>query len=136
MSPMPFEDLEKVYECLAEAIDRAGPDSEALFLTKLALTLGHKLGDAAAFQDAVVMALQDLPPNSDKSSAAGATFRAVFRRCERGGAAMECRHWWVFGGIRSRYSALRTECSDHSVNTSDTAPAASGSAAPRPARTR
>jgi hypothetical protein len=65
MTAMPFEELEKVYECLAAAIDRAGPDSEALFLTKLALTLGHKLGDAAAFQDAVAMALQDLPEQND-----------------------------------------------------------------------
>ena len=65
MSAMPFEDLERVYECLAEAIDRAGPGSEALFLTKLALALGHKLGDAAAFEDAIAIALQDLPAPKD-----------------------------------------------------------------------
>jgi hypothetical protein len=70
MSTMPFEDLEEVYECLAAAIDRAGPDSEALFLTKLALTLGHKLGDAAAFAEAVAIALQDLPPPTDNTGAA------------------------------------------------------------------
>jgi hypothetical protein len=69
MSGMPFEDLEKVYECLAGAIDRAGPDSEALFLTKLALTLGHKLGDAAAFAEAVAIALQHLPPPTDSTGA-------------------------------------------------------------------
>ena len=45
MTPMPFEHLEQVYEQLAEAIDRAGPANEALFLTKLALTLAHRLGD-------------------------------------------------------------------------------------------
>ncbi len=59
---MPFEDLEHAYECLAEAIDRAGPHAEALFLTKLALALAHKLGDAATFQSSIDIALADLPP--------------------------------------------------------------------------
>lgn len=64
-SPMPFDDLERAYECLAEAIDRAGPHAEALFLTKLALTLAHKLGDAAVFQASIDMALADLPPAAE-----------------------------------------------------------------------
>ena len=45
MSVMPFEDLEIAYETLATAIDSAGPEREALFLTRLALVLGHELGD-------------------------------------------------------------------------------------------
>ena len=36
------------YEALATAIDAAGPEREALFLTRLALVLGHELGDVAA----------------------------------------------------------------------------------------
>lgn len=62
MTSMPFADFEKVYACLAEAIDRAGPQHETLFLTKLALALGRQLGDPAAFQDATAMALADLDP--------------------------------------------------------------------------
>jgi hypothetical protein len=41
MSAMPFEDFETAYETLATAIDQAGPAREALFLTRLALVLGH-----------------------------------------------------------------------------------------------
>ena len=37
MSAMPFEDFETAYEALAMAIDSAGPEREALFLTRLAL---------------------------------------------------------------------------------------------------
>ena len=42
MSAMPFEDFETAYETLATAIDQAGPAREALFLTRLALVLGHE----------------------------------------------------------------------------------------------
>jgi hypothetical protein len=61
MSKMPFDDLEAVYEALATAIDTAGTEREALFLTKLALLLGHELGDAAIFRRAIQTALEDLP---------------------------------------------------------------------------
>ena len=52
MSAMPFEDFETAYETLATAIDQAGRAREALFLTRLALVLGHQLGDVAAFRKA------------------------------------------------------------------------------------
>ena len=42
MSAMPFEDFESGYETLAMAIDSAGAEREALFLTRLALVLGHE----------------------------------------------------------------------------------------------
>jgi hypothetical protein len=58
MSPMPFEDLETAYETLATAIDSAGERREALFLTRLALLLGHELGDIAAFRTAIGSALE------------------------------------------------------------------------------
>ena len=61
MSQMPFEDLEAAYEALALAIDTAGQEREALFLTRLALLLAHELGDIAAFKRAVQTALDDLP---------------------------------------------------------------------------
>ncbi len=60
MSPMPFEDLESAYETLAMAIDSAGPEREALFLTRLALLLSHELGDIAAFRSAIRTALEGL----------------------------------------------------------------------------
>jgi len=60
MSKMPFDDLEAAYEALATAIDTAGEQREALFLTRLALVLGHELGDIAAFRSAIRTALEDL----------------------------------------------------------------------------
>ena len=60
MSKMPFDDLETAYEALATAIDTAGAEREALFLTKLALVLGHELGDVATFRKAIQTALEGL----------------------------------------------------------------------------
>lgn len=37
--------LEDFYAAVAEAIDAAGPQREALLLSKLSLLLGHALGD-------------------------------------------------------------------------------------------
>jgi hypothetical protein len=53
--------IETIYEHLALGIDRAAPANEALFLAKLALALGHQLGDAAIFHRCIEMALVDLP---------------------------------------------------------------------------
>ena len=60
MSAMPFEDFESAYETLAVAIDTAGAEREALFLTRLALLLGHELGDIVAFRKAIQTALESL----------------------------------------------------------------------------
>ena len=60
MSKMPFDDLEAAYEALATAIDTAGAEREALFLARLALVLGHELGDIAAFREAIRTALDGL----------------------------------------------------------------------------
>ena len=60
MSAMPFEHFETAYEMLATAIDQAGPEREALFLTRLALMLGHELGDVEAFRKAIETALDGL----------------------------------------------------------------------------
>ena len=60
MNAMSFEDIDSAYETLATAIDSAGPQHEALFLTRLALLLGHELGDIAAFRIAVSAALEGL----------------------------------------------------------------------------
>ena len=58
--PMPFDDLERAYELLAQAIDRAGPEHEALFLTRLALVLAHRTGRLDVFERAVATALEDV----------------------------------------------------------------------------
>ena len=58
MTAMPSEDFEAAYESLAMAIDSAGPEREALFLTRLALVLGHELGDIAVFRNAIRTALE------------------------------------------------------------------------------
>ena len=60
MSAMPLADFETAYETLATAIDPAGPAREALFLTRLALVLGHELGDVTAFRKAIRIALDGL----------------------------------------------------------------------------
>ena len=60
MTAMPSEDFEAAYESLAMAIDSAGPEREALFLTRLALVLGHQLGDIAAFRNAIRTALEGI----------------------------------------------------------------------------
>ncbi|KRR09916.1 hypothetical protein CQ12_05735 [Bradyrhizobium jicamae] len=60
MSAMPFEDFETAYETLATAIDTAGTERETLFLTRLALVLGHELGDITAFRKAIKTALEGL----------------------------------------------------------------------------
>ena len=60
MSAMPFEDFEAAYEALATAIDSAGERREALFLTRLALVLGHELGDVRAFKQSIKTALDGL----------------------------------------------------------------------------
>lgn len=65
-TPLPFADLERVYERLAAAIDRAGPERECVMLTKLALSLAHRLGDLSVVETCIDMALQDLEPTAEK----------------------------------------------------------------------
>lgn len=55
-----FEDLEKVYDLVAKAIDDVGPDKESLFLCKLCLTLAHNFSDLSAIEDAIIIAVSDL----------------------------------------------------------------------------
>ena len=57
---MSAEDMEKTYDRVAQAIDRVGETQEVLFLSKLCLTLAHKLGEREQVEDAIAIALQDL----------------------------------------------------------------------------
>lgn len=51
---------ERLYDALAEAIDRAGPGNEALFLTKLALLLANQIGDEALIDRTLELALHHI----------------------------------------------------------------------------
>ena len=55
-----IDGLEIVYDALARAIDRAGPEKSELFLVKLALLNAHALGNEQVFQRHLNSALQDL----------------------------------------------------------------------------
>ena len=66
MTPtLPFADLERAYEAMAHAIDRAGPEKEAVFLAKLVLTLAHRMGDIDTFIDAIAIAGQNLSDDKE-----------------------------------------------------------------------
>lgn len=54
------EDLESIWKRLAQAIDQAGPEREALFLSKLAVLLADALGDRARAERLIETALEDL----------------------------------------------------------------------------
>ena len=48
---------ERLYDAMATAIDRAGPEGEALFLTKLVLLLANQIADEASINRALELAL-------------------------------------------------------------------------------
>lgn len=57
---LPIAGLEQVYDCLATALDQAGPEKSELFLVKLALLNANALADPALFEAHVGQALKDL----------------------------------------------------------------------------
>lgn len=50
---LPFADLERVYEHLAETLDVLPEEQERLFLAQLALALAHRVGDIEQVMSAV-----------------------------------------------------------------------------------
>jgi hypothetical protein len=54
------DELEALWEALAEAVDRAGPERDRLMLAKLALLFAHELGDAARARTLIETALENL----------------------------------------------------------------------------
>ncbi len=60
MATLSVEELEQVYELLAEAIDEVGAEHEAEFLTKMALALAERLGDPELVREAVEIAKRDI----------------------------------------------------------------------------
>lgn len=57
---MPPDDFEAVYEALAAALDRAGADKHALYLTKVVLMLAQMSGDRVGVEIALKNCLEDL----------------------------------------------------------------------------
>ena len=53
-------EIERLYDLIAEGIDKAGPDKTALFLAKLSLALANLVGDSQAVANAVLAAGRDL----------------------------------------------------------------------------
>lgn len=54
-----FEELEQVYDLLADTIDRAGPERETLVLAKLVMLLAHRIPDPEAIRQAMQVALRE-----------------------------------------------------------------------------
>lgn len=55
-----ISDLEEIYRRVAGAIDRAGPEKESLFLTKLVLLLASRAGQVGEVCRAIDVAARDL----------------------------------------------------------------------------
>ena len=53
-------ELEQVYDQLAQAIDRAGPERSELLLVKLALLAAREIGEAPRFAALIAAAERDL----------------------------------------------------------------------------
>lgn len=51
-----FTELEQVYDLVAQAIDEAGEGNETAFLSKLCITLAHRVGDPEAIKEAILIA--------------------------------------------------------------------------------
>jgi hypothetical protein len=60
MANLKAEQLERIYDLMAEAIDKAGPDKESLFLSKLCLSLANQLGDEKQVCECIAIASEDL----------------------------------------------------------------------------
>jgi hypothetical protein len=54
-------DLERVYDLMAQAVDRAGPAREAAFLARLALALSAQLPAIEQVIEAIRAAEQEVP---------------------------------------------------------------------------
>jgi hypothetical protein len=61
MSTLTFNQLETLYDELAAAIDQAGPDQEAVFLSKLVLSMAQEFGHADTISALIRRCLQEPP---------------------------------------------------------------------------
>lgn len=56
MANLKPEELERIYDLMAEAIDAVGTDKESLFLAKLCLSLANELGDEELIRECIAIA--------------------------------------------------------------------------------
>jgi hypothetical protein len=59
MTTLTFEQLETLYDELADAIDRAGPAQESVFLAKLVLRMAQEFGQAGRISRLIVECLDE-----------------------------------------------------------------------------
>ena len=71
MSGLSDAELEEIYDLIADAIDRAGPRKESLFLAKLCLALAHDAKDAGAVRRAIRIAMEETEPTPAQDPASG-----------------------------------------------------------------
>ena len=57
--------LERLFDELAQSIDKAGPRNEGLYLTKLVIALANQLGDERIVREQIALSLQQLPSAGD-----------------------------------------------------------------------
>ena len=62
MSTLTFEQLETLYDELATAIDRAGPEQESVFLAKLVVSMAQEFGQAGRITALIRQCLEEPPP--------------------------------------------------------------------------
>ena len=60
MANLKPEELERIYDLMAETIDKAGPEKEPLFLSRLCLVLANELGNEKQVRDCIPNASEDL----------------------------------------------------------------------------
>ena len=60
MANLKAEELERIYDLVAEAIDKVGPEKESLFLSRLCLSLANELGDEEQVRECINIAGKDL----------------------------------------------------------------------------
>jgi len=60
MANLKPQELERIYDLMAEAVDTVGRDKEALFLAKLSLALANRLGDEEQVRECIAAAGQDI----------------------------------------------------------------------------
>ena len=68
---LPFAELERIYDELAQAIDRCGVENESLFLSKLVLCLAQEQENGARVSELSAQCLNsggDLPADSNAPS--------------------------------------------------------------------
>ncbi|MCC6142464.1 MAG: DUF2783 domain-containing protein [Candidatus Hydrogenedentes bacterium] len=69
MNKLPFGDLERIYDELAEAIDGVGERRTNVFLSKLVLSLMHEFGDREKISELIRSCAVELDPSRPEGQA-------------------------------------------------------------------